>query len=142
VSGDTRLDKLRHAILQCENASLGAFPPDAIVLNPTDLHNIELIKDENGGSNKGLYVVGDPRNGTSVSMIWGLPTIASHSLGAGSFLVGAFGTAAELIDRQTATIEISLTHADLFLKNIATILCEERVGLAVRRPDAFVYGAF
>jgi HK97 family phage major capsid protein len=142
VVGDTRLDKLRHAILQCENASFGAFPPDAIVLNPTDLHNIELIKDENGGANKGLYVVGDPRNGTSVSLIWGLPTIASHSITAGNFLVGAFGTAAELIDRQTATIEISLHHDVNFTKNMATILCEERVGLAVRRPDAFVYGAF
>ena len=103
---------------------------------------IELIKDETGGANKGRYIVGDPAGGTLVKTLWDLPVVESDSIAAGTFLVGAFGTAAEIIDRMAATVEISWEHASNFTANLATSLCECRVGLAVRRPGAFIYGAF
>ncbi|MBZ4288400.1 phage major capsid protein, partial [Mycobacterium tuberculosis] len=45
-------------------------------------------------------------------------------------------------DRMDATIEISNQDRDNFVKNMLTILCEERLALAVKRPEAFVYGSF
>jgi HK97 family phage major capsid protein len=142
VSGDQRLDQLRHAKLQARLVGLGTFAPDGIVLNPTDMEKIELIKTEEGGANKGVYIIGDPRTGPVVKLVWGLPVVESDSIAAGTFLVGSFGTAAELIDRMEAMIEISWEHASNFTSNLATILCEERIGLAVRRAEAFITGTF
>jgi len=141
VSGDTKIDKLRHAKLQARLAGLATFAPDAYVLNPRDMHDIELIKTEEGGANKGLYIVGDPKTGPAVKFLWGLPVVESDSITYGTFLTGAFRTAATLIDRMLATIEISFENNDNFVKNLATILAEERIGLAVKRPTAFITGS-
>lgn len=140
VTGDTKLDKLRHAKLQARLAGLATFAPSAFVVHPTDMHTIELIKDQ--ASNVGNYVVGDPKTGTEIKMVWGLPVVESDSITAGNFLVGAFNTAAEIVDRMQAVVDISFENSDNFIKNKATIRAEERLGLAVMRPTAFIYGAY
>ena len=141
-AGDTQLDTLNHAKLQCRLAGLATFAPDGIVLNPVDLAKIELIKTEEGAANKGRYVVGDPSGAMLVRTIWDLPVVESDSITAGYFLVGAFGTAAEVIERQGTMVELSYENGTNFVNNVVTILAELRGGLAVRRPGAFIYGAF
>lgn len=142
VSGDTRLDRIRKAKLQARLAGLATYAPDGIVLNPADLMYIETIKTEEGAANKGVYVIGDPGRGGAITFVWGLPVVESDSITAGTFLVGSFGAAAELIDRMQASVEIAFQHSDNFTKNLATLLCEERIGLAVRYPGAFITGSF
>ena len=56
------------------------------------------------------------------------------------FLIGAFDLAAQIFDRQDATVEVSTEDADNFQKNKVTIRAEERLALAVYRPEALVYG--
>ena len=41
-----------------------------------------------------------------------------------------------------ATLIISTENEDDFVRNLATFLVEERCALTVRRPQAFIYGAF
>ncbi len=142
VAADTRLDQLRHAILQARLAGLDTYAPDGIVLHPTDMEKIELIKVDQSGANTGLYILGDPKTGTQIKFVWGLPVVESDSMSVGQFLVGGFSTAAELVDRMAATVLISFEHGTNFTDNMATILCEERLGLPVRRPDAFIQGTF
>jgi HK97 family phage major capsid protein len=146
VAADTQLDRLRHAKLQARLAGLGTYEPDGIVLNPTDMAAIELLKSEEGGANKGRYIIGDPKagpvNGPVIKVVWNLPVVESDSIVPGTFLVGAFATAADLVDRMEAMLEISFEHSQNFTSNLATILCEERVGLAVKKAAAFVYGSF
>jgi hypothetical protein len=48
----------------------------------------------------------------------------------------------QFFDRQEATVDIANTNEDDFVRNLCTLLGEERVALAVRRPDAFVAGSF
>lgn len=139
AAGDTRLDKLRHAILE---ARLALYPVTGIVLNPVDVQRIELIKEDAGGANTGRYLLGDPRVGTEILTIWGKPVVESDSIAAGQFLVGAFAFAAQLFDRMTATIDISFEHGTNFTENEATVRAEERLALAVKRAAAFIYGAF
>jgi len=141
VTGDTNIDVLRHAKLQARLAGLATFAPSAYVLHPTDMARIELIKVAQSGANTGLYIIGDPKTGPVVKMLWNLPVVESDSITAGTFLVGAFDTAAEVVDRMQATTDISYEHASNFTANLATILCEERVGLAVKRPTAFITGS-
>jgi HK97 family phage major capsid protein len=140
AAGDTILDKLRHAILE---ARLALYPVDGIVLNPKDVHDIELLKvDMGGGANTGPYQVGNARTGEQILTVWGRPVIESDSIDPGDFLVGAFGLGAILFDRLLAVIDISFEHGTNFTENEATIRAEERIALAVTRPAAFVTGSF
>jgi len=61
---------------------------------------------------------------------------------AGQFLVGALDTAAQLFDRQQVIFEISTENTDDFEKNMATARIEERLALAVYRPESIVTGQF
>ena len=136
-AGYTYLDVLRWAKLQARLAGLATYAPSAFVLSPTDCAKLELTKD-----GFGKYVIGDPKTGTQVAYVWGLPVVESDSITTGTFLVGAFNSAAYLVDRQATSIEISFEHDTNFTKNMATILCEERIGLAITKATAFIRGSF
>lgn len=130
---DTMIDTIRHAMLQVQ---LAFYPSSGIVMSPTDWHNLELTKD-----NENRYLMASPASRTP-PMLWGLPVVASHAMTQGGFLVGAFSLAATLWDREDASVAVSTEDRDNFVKNMVTILCEERLALTVERPRAFVYGNF
>lgn len=133
-TGDTMIDIIRHAILQVR---LAFYPASGIVLSPTDWHNIELTKD-----NENRYLMASPSSRTP-PMLWGLPVVESDGMGtSGEFLVGAFRLAATMFDREEAAILLSTEDRDNFIRNLVTILAEERLALAVTRPAAFVHGGF
>ena len=133
-----RIDQLRKAKLQAYLAGMGTYAPSAYILHPTDMAALELTKDAYG-----RYLIGDPQGGSiEVKTLWDLPVVETLSITAGTFLVGAFDTAATLIDRQEVSVEISYEHASNFTANLATVLCEERIGLAVQVPTAFITGSF
>lgn len=131
--GDTRMDIIRRAMTQLR---LSEYQPDAVVLHPTDWEDIELTK-----TTQGAYVWANPR-GLVGPTIWGLPVLDSTSLAPGEFLVGAFKIAAQIWDRDDATVEISTEDRDNFIKNMVTIRCEERLALVVYRPESFIFGDF
>jgi HK97 family phage major capsid protein len=133
VATPTKLDVLRYAMLQ---AALAELPATGHVLNPIDWANIETTKDT-----EGRYIIGNP--GTSLQpQLWGLPVVPTQAMTAGNFLTGAFKIGAQIFDREDARVEISTEDSDNFRKNLVTILAEERLALAVYRPQAFVKGAF
>ena len=139
VAGDTKLDKLRHAILEAEAADEIVT---GLVLNPKEVHDIDLIKTEEGGAAKGSYIVGDPLGGVrQVKTFWGKPVVSTNSMPAGKFLLGNFAQQAEVFDRMDATIDVSTEHENYFIKNLVAIRAEERLALAVYRPSAFIYGS-
>jgi HK97 family phage major capsid protein len=133
VAGDTKIDKVRHAILQ---ARLAEFPVDGIILNPTDWHDIELVKDTTD-----KYVFGDP-NTSKPFNLWSRAIVETAAIAAGTFLVGAFRMAAQVWDREDANVEVSTEHSDFFVKNLVAIRAEERLALTVYRPGAFITGSF
>ena len=138
VAGDTKIDKLRHALLQ---VTLSKYLPTAIVLAPKDWHDIELVKTEEGGANKGNYILSNPVAQT-VPRIWGYRVVESLTMPAGTFLVGNFATGAQIFDRMNATVEIARQNEDDFVRNMVSILAEERLAFAVYTPAAFVEGLF
>jgi HK97 family phage major capsid protein len=58
----------------------------------------------------------------------------------GKFLTGAFNLAAQVFDRMQAAVIISTEDRDNFIRNMVTLLVEERLALAVYRPEALIYG--
>jgi HK97 family phage major capsid protein len=138
VAGDTKIDKLRHALLQ---VTLSKYLPTAIVLAPKDWHDIELVKTEEGGANKGNYILSNPVAQTT-PRLWGYRVVESLTMPAGTFLVGNFATGAQIFDRMNATVEIARQNEDDFVRNMVSILAEERLAFAVYTPAAFVEGLF
>ena len=127
----TGLDTLRLAILQ---AVLAEYPASGFVLNPVDWTNIEMLKDTSG-----QYLIGNPQ-GTTSPTVWGLPVVQTQAIAQGKFLTGAFNLGAQIFDRWQSRVEIATENEDDFVKNLVTILCEERLALAVYRPESFIYG--
>ena len=126
------IDVMRLAMLQ---AALAEYPATGHVLHPTDWAGIETLKDSTG-----RYIIGNPQ-GTATPTMWGLPVVATQAITVRKFLTGAFKLGAQLFDRWDARVETGFVNDD-FIKNLVTILAEERLALAVYRPEAFIYGDF
>lgn len=133
VTNPTAIDRLRLAMLQ---VTLSFYPPSAFVLNPVDWVNVEMTKDTQGD-----YIFADPQ-AVGTPRLWGLPVVQSLAMPPNNFLTGAFDLAAQIFDREDATVAISTEDIDNFRRNMVTILAEERLGLAVYRPAALVKGTF
>ncbi len=131
---DTKADALRRAATL---SFLAYYEPTGIVLHPNDWEDIELTKDTNGQYLIAVSVAmgGEPK-------VWRMPIVDTPAIAAGTALVGAFGTGAQLYDREQASIRISEQHSDFFVRNAIVILAEQRLALAVKRPEAFVEVTF
>lgn len=132
-TGDTNVDTLRRAITQ---GQLSEYNVDTIVLNPADWEEIELTK-----STTGEYVWTNPAL-VAGPQLWGRRIIATNSIAAGTFLAGSFSMGAQVWDRMDAQMLLSFENSDNFVKNMATLLVEERLALTVYRPSAFISGSF
>ncbi|ENU8985715.1 phage major capsid protein [Salmonella enterica] len=134
VEQQNGIDDLRLAMLQ---AQLARFPASGHVLHFIDWAKIELTKDT-----LGRYILANP-SGLTGPTLWGLPVVATEAAAfKGKFLTGAFNAGAQIFDREDANVVISTENTDDFEKNMISIRCEERLALAVKRPEAFVYGSF
>lgn len=131
VQNETSIDRLRIAMLQVVLAELD---PDGIVLSPIDWTTIELLKNDQNN-----YLFTQPQ-GVATPTLWGQPVVATQAMDAGDFLVGSFKQGAQIWDREAISVQVASENQDDFIKNMVTILCEERVGLTVYRDEAFVKG--
>lgn len=129
VPTPSRIDVLRLMMLQAE---LAEYPPTGIVLHPSDWAAIELKKDTTGA-----YIFANPQNLAGPRM-WGLPVVPTQAMTVDTALVGAFMLGAQLFDREDANVVISTENQDDFIRNMITIRAEERLALAVYRPEAFI----
>ena len=139
VTGDSKIDKINHAISQIEDVLQEA---DGIIMNPRDWRAIQLIKTNEGSvDNNGAYLLGGPA-GNATPTLWGLPVATTTAVAVGKFFVGAFRQYCEVHDRMQAVVDISTEHADYFVRNMVAIRAEERIAFTVKRADAVVYGTY
>jgi HK97 family phage major capsid protein len=131
---DTKADALRRAATL---AYLAYYEPTGIIVHPSDWEDIELTK-----NSQGTYLLAMSVAGGAESRVWRIPVIDTPAISEGTALVGAFGTGAQLYDREAASIRISEQHSDFFVRNAIVVLAEERLALAVKRPEAFVKVTF
>lgn len=132
LSSPTSIDMIRLMHLQ---AALAEYPSTGTVMHPSDWAWIETLKDSTG-----RYIIGNPQGGIAPTL-WGLPVVATQAMTIDKVLVGAFQLGAQVFDRWDARVETGFVNDD-FTKNLVTILAEERLALAVYRPEAFIYGDF
>jgi len=134
ATGDLKADAIRRAATL---SFLAYYEPTGVVIHPNHWEDIELSKDSNGQYLVAVSVAlgGQPR-------LWRIPLVDTPAIAEGTALVGAFGTGAQLYDREQASIRISEQHADFFVRNAIVVLAEQRLALAVKRPEAFVKVTF
>ena len=128
--GDTYLDAVRRAATR---VMLAYYNPTGVVVHPLDWEQMETTKDRNGQYliSMNVAVGGEKR-------VWQMPVVATPAMNQGTALIGAFGLAAKIYDRQQSNIRVAEQHADMFIRNAILILAEQRIGLTVSRPEAFI----
>lgn len=134
-NNEIKSDSLRRAATLC---MLANYPANGYVLHPNDWESIELQK----GSGDGQYMLFTNIAIGAQTQVWRQPVVETPAIAQNTFLTGAFGAGAQVYDRQQANIRIADQHGNFFVQNALAILCEERLALAVKRPEAFVKGTF
>jgi len=123
------INKAKYALWATGNVA------DTVIVNPADWAAMEIAK-ETGGA----YLYGTP--GTAAGMTpFGVQVVLSNHMATGYFLIGNLMGATNIFQRQGTTVEMGYINED-FTNNLVTIRAEERLGLAVDRPAAILYGTF
>ena len=131
-------DAIYRAMTKVETAT--DLVADGIAINPADYQALRLTKDNNGqyiagGPFQGQYGNGDVMENPP---IWGKRTFVTPAIAQGTILVGAGKLGATVYRKGGLSLQATNTNEDDFVNNKITVLGEERIGLAVRRPSAFV----
>lgn len=138
AGGADNFAALYRAITKVRTVAL--LEPDGMVINPTDYQSLRLRQDANnqfygGGPFNGAY---GTSGGVNDPGVWGLRTVVSPAVAAGTALVAAWQASAMVFRKGGITVDATNSDAEKFRSNITTIRAEERVGLAVLRPAGFV----
>lgn len=111
--------------------TVGRARPTAYLFNPADWETIDLLQD----ANDRFYFGGPAQMG--VPQLWGLPVVESEAVPAGTGYVGDFRKCV-LWEREQASIQVSDSHADFFIRNMVAILAEMRAAFGILQPSALV----
>jgi HK97 family phage major capsid protein len=111
------------------------FIPDGSVLNPVDWGLVAMMKNAQGN-----YIFANPMEYAAGGRLWGTKLVMSSHQAAGTFLVGAFQGNSQLLDREDVNVQIANQNEDDFIKNMLTVLIEERLALVIYTPAAFEKG--
>ena len=115
------------------------YNADGIVINPADYQKIRLHKDSNGQYFGGGYFTGAYGNGVNVVAqpeLWGVPTVVTSAIPAGTILVGNFAAGASVLSKGGQSAATGYDGED-FSHNRVTVRVEERLALATYVPQAF-----
>jgi HK97 family phage major capsid protein len=106
--------------------------PTFVVLNPNDAWAM-FTKRAAGGA--GTFDAGTPFSALPLT-VWGVPTYRTRAINAGLACVADGERGAMIIDRESVNVQ---TYRERYAEvNQILLVCEERVGLAIWRPDLFV----
>lgn len=133
IESANEYDALTVAINQL---NLANYQPNVIVLNPTDLHKIVLLK-----STANEYLKNQIYQGLQPT-INGVPVVMNTAITAGKFLVMDAARATQLWVRDGLGIEFSREDSTNFRDGFITVKAVQRCALTNYEPKAIVQGTF
>ena len=134
AASDTKVDAARRAITK---VLLANYEATGLVTHPLDWEDMELTKDA-----QDRYIVTIGVAIGAEQRLWRLPVVDTPAMPEGTFLTGAFGLGVQLYDRAAPSIRMADQHSDFFIRNALVVLAEQRLTVAVKRPEALVVGTF
>jgi HK97 family phage major capsid protein len=110
---------------------VGRAAPNAVVMHPNDWQDVRLLR-----TNEGIYIWGSPSE-AGTPRIWGLPVVQSDAQTENTAVVGDFANYSLLANRRGIDVQVSNSHASLFIEGKQAIRADLRVAVAFLRPTAF-----
>ena len=123
-------------VAACNQLALSNYTASSILLNPTDMHKIALLK-----ATTNEYLRNQIYSGL-VPTIMGVPVTVNTAVTAGKFLVGDLNQATQLWIRDNVSVEFSREDSTNFRDGFVTVKVSERVALTNYQPNAIVQGTF
>jgi HK97 family phage major capsid protein len=139
-AADTNLDAIHKAITKIRTPTTGGYEPDGIILHPTDYQIVRLAKDsalQYYGGGPFQYAAYGNGGFQEMPAVWGLRTVVSTAITAGTALVGAFRYGGQIWQREGIRVESTNSNEDDFNFNLVSLRVEERLALAIYAPGAF-----
>lgn len=104
------------------------FPnANTVALNPTDWAGLDVAVMERTNSGP-----------TSAGNFWGLKPVPVPSIPAGTYYVGDFNAGVTIFENGAASVYMSDSHADFFIRNTLVVLAETMALPLVTQPAALV----
>ncbi|MFJ9443242.1 phage major capsid protein [Kitasatospora sp. NPDC101235] len=128
---ETNLTRLRRGKTLVK--TVGRSMANAYVMNPADVEGLDLLTD-----NEARFYFGGPSGSSGGNIpLWNLPIVESEAVPAGTAYVGDWRKAI-LWDREQASITMTDSHSDFFVRNMVAVLAEMRCAFGIIQPNAFV----
>lgn len=105
-----------------------------VLVNPADYAAMILSK-----ATDGQYVFGAPN--IAIPNIFGIPMIPHNAIGLDKFLLGDFNQA-YIGQREGVSVRFYDQNEDDAIKNMVTVVIEERLTVIANRADKIIYGDF
>ena len=106
--------------LELFEASNGDADPQAIVMNPSDIWDLRLLKDADG-----RYMFGDPLSQGAIPTPWGVPIVKGRKLAKGTALVGRFDSV-HFLELEPLNVLAFNQHKDYAQRNLTYVRAEMR----------------
>lgn len=132
IEGANNYDVLVAAWTQLQ--TLKTQGASAILCNPADYARMVLSK-----ASTGEYVFGAPN--VSIPNVFGIPVYPTNAITSDKFLIGDFSKVA-LGQRAGISVRFYDQNEDDAIKNMVTVVIEERLTVLADRADRLVYGDF
>lgn len=133
ATNQTALDTLAVSIAQL---AASEYEPTGFILNPSDWFSSKFLLAKDA---QNRYLLGDP-GAMREPRLWGLPVAVTNAMTRGKFMTLDAPRAGYIADREAATIRVSESHLDWFIRGMVAIVIEERLALVVEQAGALIYG--
>jgi HK97 family phage major capsid protein len=111
---------------------------DGVAMNPGDFWAMMTRRTtQSATANTGQFDA-EAFTTSPAQFVWGLPVVRSNSLTAKQTIVGNYSMGATLFDRSQSGVRVFEQHGTFAAENKVLLRAEERLALAVNRPDFFV----
>lgn len=128
-TGETLIDSIGLAVF---DLAAKGYVPDGAIINPADYGAVAMMKNLQGN-----YLFANPIDYSGVTRAWGVRLVMSSKMAVGTGVVGAFQGNSLILDREEVNVQVAAQNEDDFIKNMLTILIEERLVLLVSNATAF-----
>lgn len=131
-----KMDVLANAIAQARTQN-GEYMANLCLINPVDWYNIAFAKDSDN-----RYLYPEVAAGGTPLQVAGVRIVPNTAVLDDEFFVGDFNMGATMALREGVNIGFFEQDQDNVITNQVTVRIEERYGLPIHNPNAFVHDRF